>query len=86
MDIGEDRRYFDREFKYEAILLMDEGMRSMRILREQPSPIFSCSAYRTILHCARTMTLCVLRSADFWERNAAYRLFDRRIKSVYYQW
>ena len=30
MGIGKDKRYFDREFKYEAIRLMDEGKRSVR--------------------------------------------------------
>jgi transposase len=30
MGIGEDKRYFDREFKYETIRLMDEGNRSVR--------------------------------------------------------
>jgi transposase len=30
MVIGKDKRYFDREFKHEAIRLMDEGKRSVR--------------------------------------------------------
>jgi len=30
MPRGEEHRYFDREFKYEAIRLMDEGKRSVR--------------------------------------------------------
>jgi transposase len=30
MGIGTVKRYFDREFKYEAIRLMDEGKRSVR--------------------------------------------------------
>ena len=30
MGIGKDKRYFDRDFKYEAIRLMDEGKRSVR--------------------------------------------------------
>ncbi len=30
MATGKDKRYFDREFKYEAIRLMDEGKRSVR--------------------------------------------------------
>jgi hypothetical protein len=30
MGIGEDKRYFDREFKYETIRLMNEGKRSVR--------------------------------------------------------
>jgi transposase-like protein len=30
MGIGEEKRYFDREFKYEAIRLIDEGKRSVR--------------------------------------------------------
>jgi len=30
MVTGKDKRYFDREFKYEAIRLMDEGKRSVR--------------------------------------------------------
>lgn len=30
MGIGKDKRYFDREFKYEAIRMMDEGKRSVR--------------------------------------------------------
>ena len=29
MGIGADKRYFDREFKYSAIRLMDEGKRSV---------------------------------------------------------
>ena len=29
MASGKDKRYFDREFKYEAIRLMDEGKRSV---------------------------------------------------------
>jgi len=29
MGIGADKRYFDRDFKYEAIRLMDEGKRSV---------------------------------------------------------
>jgi transposase len=29
MGIGTDKRYFDRDFKYEAIRLMDEGKRSV---------------------------------------------------------
>jgi len=28
MVIGKDKRYFDRDFKYETIRLMDEGKRS----------------------------------------------------------
>jgi len=31
MGIGADKRYFDRDFKYEAIRLMDEGKRSVGI-------------------------------------------------------
>ena len=30
MGLSKDKRYFDREFKYEAIQLMDEGKRSVR--------------------------------------------------------
>ena len=30
MGISKDKRYFDREFKYEAIRLMNEGKRSVR--------------------------------------------------------
>jgi transposase len=30
MGIGEDKRYFDREFKYEAIRLVNEGKRSVK--------------------------------------------------------
>ena len=30
MATGKDKRYFDREFKYEAIGLMNEGKRSVR--------------------------------------------------------
>ena len=30
MATGKDKRYFDREFKYEAIRLMNEGKRSVR--------------------------------------------------------
>ena len=30
MGSGQDKRYFDREFKYEAIRLMNEGKRSVR--------------------------------------------------------
>jgi len=30
MGTGKDKRYFDRVFKYEAILLMNEGKRSVR--------------------------------------------------------
>jgi transposase len=30
MVIGEDKRYFDRAFKYETIRLMDEGKRSVK--------------------------------------------------------
>jgi transposase len=30
LERGKDKRYFDREFKYEAIRLMDEGKRSVR--------------------------------------------------------
>ena len=30
METGKDKRYFDREFKYEAIRLMNEGKRSVR--------------------------------------------------------
>jgi len=29
MGIGKDKRYFDRDFKYEAIRLIDEGKRSV---------------------------------------------------------
>jgi transposase len=29
MGSGQDKRYFDREFKYEAIRMMDEGKRSV---------------------------------------------------------
>jgi transposase-like protein len=29
MVIGKSKRYYDREFKYEAIRLMDEGKRSV---------------------------------------------------------
>ena len=30
METGKDKRYFDREFKYETIRLMNEGKRSVR--------------------------------------------------------
>jgi transposase-like protein len=30
VETGKDKRYFDREFKYETIRLMNEGKRSVR--------------------------------------------------------
>jgi hypothetical protein len=34
MITGKDKRYFDREFKYEAIQLMNEGKRSVQGARD----------------------------------------------------
>ena len=44
---GQDKRYFDREFKYEAIRLMNEGKRSVREIAK------TLDIHRNVLHQSR---------------------------------
>ena len=44
---GQDKRYFDREFKYEAIRLMNEGKRSVSEIAKD------LDIHRNVLHQSR---------------------------------
>jgi len=49
VETGKDKRYFDREFKYENIRLMNEGKRSVSDIAKDLNVTFSrhaCSIFR----------------------------------------
>jgi hypothetical protein len=43
MGTGKDKRYFDQEFKYEAVRLMNESKRFLRDIQQLDCPLISYS-------------------------------------------
>jgi hypothetical protein len=43
MGTGKHKRYFDQEFKYEAVRLMNEGKRPLRDIQQLDYPLISYS-------------------------------------------